>query len=259
MKTLKSLLFLILIGFGINSCKKDDKDPTPAPDPVQPTPYYVNMTDAPGPYTAVYVDLQSVEITGNGSTVVLNTTPGIYNLLNFSNGVDTLIASGSLSINKVEQIRLILGPNNTVVKNGITYPLSTPSAQQSGLKLQVHQDLQPGVAYYVLLDFDANSSIVEQGNGSYSLKPVIRTIETALSGAIKGKISQAGVMASVTVTSGSNSYSTVVNANGEFLVAGLPPGTYSVIVLPLLPFNTVTLSNISVSTGVVTNVGVIVI
>ncbi|MES2679702.1 MAG: DUF4382 domain-containing protein [Bacteroidota bacterium] len=258
MKTLKSLLFLILIGFSVNSCKKD-KDPAPAPDPVKPTPYYVNMTDAPGPYSAVYVDIQNVEITGNGSTVVLNTTPGIYNLLNFSNGVDTLIASGSLTVNKVEQIRLILGPNNSVVKNGITYPLSTPSAQQSGLKLQVHQDLQPGVAYYVLLDFDANSSIVDQGNGSYSLKPVIRTIQSALSGSIKGIISQPGVIASVTATSGSLSYSTVVNANGEFLLAGLPPGTYSLTINPLAPFNTVTLNNVSVSTGVVTNVGVVVI
>jgi hypothetical protein len=54
-----------------------------------------------------------------------------------------------------------------------------PSAEQSGLKLQVNQTLQEGIMYHVLLDFDANKSIVKLGNGGYKLKPVIRTVETA--------------------------------------------------------------------------------
>jgi hypothetical protein len=42
-----------------------------------------------------------------------------------------------------------------------------------------------GIMYHVLLDFDANKSIVKLGNGGYKLKPVIRTVESAISGAIK--------------------------------------------------------------------------
>lgn len=255
MKSLKTILCLLSLLVVISACKKDKEE---APESVAPTPYYLSMTDAPAAYLAVNIDLQAVEITGNGVTTTLNVNPGIYNLLDFANGVDTLIATGSLTVDKVQQIRLILGPNNTIVTSaGITYPLKTPSAQQSGLKLQVHQDLQAGVAYYVLLDFDAAQSIVEHGNGDYSLKPVIRTIEAALSGSIKGKVSQPGVLTTVTATSGSQSYSTVVNANGEFIISGLPPGTYTLSVNPVLPFNSVTLNNISVTTGVTTNVGVI--
>jgi hypothetical protein len=256
MKTLKFLTSFVLLSFVFNSCKKDPIT-APPPSTPAPTPYYVRMTDAPGPYSAVYIDLQNVEINGSGGTVMLNVNPGIYNLLNFANGADTLIASGLLTMDKVEQIRLILGPNNSVVTGGTTYPLSTPSAQQSGLKLQVHQTLQAGVAYYVLLDFDANKSIVTEGNGSYSLKPVIRTIETALSGSIKGKINPPGVLATITVTSGSLSYSGVAGPNGDFIIAGLPPGTYSLTVTPASPFNTVTVNNITVTTGVTTNVGVL--
>jgi len=227
----------------VTSCKKD----------AAKSPYHIRMTDAPGPYTAVNIDLLSVEITGSGGeAVTLNTQAGIYNLLNFSNGLDTLIATGDLDFTSVEQIRLILGPNNTIVVDGVTYPLSTPSAEQSGLKLQVHQTLEPGVAYSVLLDFDANESIVEEGNGTYKLKPVIRTVETALSGSIRGTVLPAGILASVSATSNGINYTSVVNVQGSFVIQGLPAGTYSFTVTPASPLQAVTLNNVIVTVGVST-------
>ncbi len=247
MKTIIGILCAITLGFTMNSCKKNDSKSS--------YPVAIRMTDAPGPYNAVFIDLQAVEITGSGgSTVMLNAHPGIYNLLNFTNGLDTLIASGTLENATVQQIRLILGPNNTVVVNNISYPLSTPSADQSGLKLQVHQTLQAGVLYSVLLDFDANKSIVETGAGAYKLKPVIRTIEAPISGSIRGKIAPAGTLAFVTATSATSlTYSTNVAATGDFLLMGLPAGTYSITVTPLLPLLPVTISNITVTTGVTAN------
>lgn len=252
MKTLNLLLTAFVLALVVFSCKKE-KNMVPE---TTPTPYRIRMTDAPAAYSAVNIDLQSVVITGNnGNSVTLNTNAGIYNLLNFSNGLDTLIATGNLLLSKVQQIRLILGPNNSIVDGGVTYPLLTPSAQQSGLKLQVHHELQPGVAYEVLLDFDATQSIVKEGNGTYSLKPVIRTVETALSGSIKGTIVPPGVFATVTATSGGVSYSTIVNANGEFLLAGLPPGTYTLNITPVAPYTVVNLTNVVVSIGLTTDVG----
>jgi hypothetical protein len=219
--------------------------------------YNVKMTDGPGPYSAVNIDLRGVEITGNGgSTVLLNTNSRIYNLLNFSNGVDTLIATGGLEMSSVEQIRLILGDSNTIVVNNQTYPLSTPSADQSGLKLQVHQTLEAGVAYNVLLDFDATKSIVEQGNGQYKLKPVIRTIETATSGAIKGSILPKDVNVIIEViASNSNSYTTVTNSDGKFIVQGLPPGSYTVSITPVPPLIVVIKNNVNVTIGSTTDIG----
>lgn len=252
MKKLKIILSLIVFGFLINSCNNDDTKSS--------YPYSVKMTDAPGPYDAVNVDIQGVEVTGEtGETFSLNVVPGIYNLLDFSNGVSTLIATDTLEIAKVEQIRLILGTNNTVVLNNVTYPLSTPSADQSGLKLQVHQTLQAGILYSVLLDFDANKSIVDLGNGSYKLKPVIRTIEAAISGTIKGKLSVAGTMAVVQANSSTLSYATNVNANGEFMIMGLPPGIYSVTITPALPLLAVTKTNITVTAGITTDIGIVVL
>jgi hypothetical protein len=220
------------------------------------------MTDAPGPYDEVNVDILGVEITGDaGQTVSLNVRKGIYNLLDFSNGVSTLIATDSLEISKVEQIRLILGTENTVKINNVSYPLSTPSADQTGLKLQVHQTLEQGILYSVLLDFDANKSIVSTGNGAYKLKPVIRTIEAAISGSIKGKVTPTGSIAVVTAVDAvtNSSYSTNVNTSGEFLIMGLPAGTYNVTITPVLPLAPVTKTTIVVTTGNTTDLGTIIL
>jgi len=51
-----SIFLLGLVMLTINACKKDSVTST--------SPYNIRMTDAPGPYTAVYIDLQGVEITG---------------------------------------------------------------------------------------------------------------------------------------------------------------------------------------------------
>jgi len=88
---------------------------------------------------------------------------------------------------------------------------------------------------------------------------VIRTIETALSSSINGKISQPGVLITITATWGSMSYSTVANVNGEFTISWLPPGSYTLTINPLAPFNASTVNNITVAVGAATNVGVITI
>lgn len=253
MKKINLILSFIMLGFIMNSCSNSSNDSTKTAYPVA-----IKMTDAPGPYDKVMIDLQGVEVTGSdGQTVSLNVKKGIYNLLDFSNGVSTLIATDTLKISTVEQIRLILGTNNTVMVNNVSYPLSTPSAEQTGLKLQMHQTMQEGVLYNILLDFDANKSIVDLGNGGYKLKPVIRTVDTAMGGSIKGNISPMG-LAVVTVVDASNttlSYSTNVNAMGNFLVVGIPSGTYTVTVTPALPLLPFIKSNVAVTTGVTTNMG----
>lgn len=218
--------------------------------------YKVRMTDAPGPFDEVNIDLQAVEVTGNDNhTVTLNTTAGIYNLLDFSNGTSALIATSNLDDANVKQIRLILGPNNTVVVNGVSYPLSTPSAEQSGLKLQVNQTLNADIDNEILLDFDAHSSIVQTGNGTYKLKPVVRTVVTAISGNIKGTITPVGI-AVVTATSSANvEYTSSVNTAGQFQISGLPPGTYTLTITPELPLLPVIQTDVVVTAGATTNVG----
>ncbi|KMQ70126.1 DUF4382 domain-containing protein [Chryseobacterium koreense] len=190
----------------------------------------VKLTDAPALYDAVNIDIQKVEFTTNNGTTTFNAVnPGVYNLLNFRNGMDVLLSQAILPVGNVSQMRLILGNNNSVVVNGVTYPLDTPSAQQSGLKLNWNQTLSPNGAYNVWIDFDAGRSIVKTGNGSYKLKPVLRAFSEATDGQIKGYVQPQAANAMVHVIKAADTIATALpNADGFFMFRGLPANTYNV-------------------------------
>lgn len=223
---------------------------------------HVRLTDAPADYDAVNVDIQRVEVNAsdteeNGWVALTNVRPGIYNLLKLTSGIDTLLASGILPTGKLSQIRLVLGQNNSVVMNGETHKLSTPSAQQSGLKLNIHQTLENGIQYTVLLDFDAARSVIKAGNsGKYNLKPVIRTILSAQNGAIRGEITPSQMTSTVYAISGTDTVSTYAN-EGVFLLKGLASGKYKVIIQSGDSYQEKTVENVSVQIGKVTQLGAI--
>ena len=246
MKKVKILALIVTIAAVWMACKKDNAGTTPV---------IVRLTDAPGNFQQVNVDITGVEFKVNNDAIVnLNVVPGVYNLLDYVNGLDVLIASADVPSGKLSQIRLILGTNNTVKVDDVVCPLSTPSAMQSGLKLNVNSTLTPGVEYSLLLDFDAKQSIVLTGNGVYQLKPVIKVVDEAISGSISGRVvTTLALPASITATDGTNTYSTSTAANGGFLLRGVAARTYTVTVTPTIPLNSgytiKTFNNVSVTVG----------
>ncbi|MEJ7767611.1 MAG: DUF4382 domain-containing protein [Chitinophagaceae bacterium] len=136
----------------------------------------IRMTDAPFDAQEVNVEIKEVRVNFASDTlswVSLPTNAKVYNLLGLQNGVDTLLATGSIPTGTVQQLRLVLGINNSIKINNITYPLSVASADESGLKIKVSKELKASLEK-ILIDFDANLSIIQTGNGTYKLKPVIK-------------------------------------------------------------------------------------
>lgn len=135
----------------------------------------INLTDAPGEYDQVNVDVEQVRVQLSDSTWRdLNTNAGIYDLLVLQNGVDTVIVSDSLSQGVfITQLRLILGDDNTVMVDSTLYPLKVPSGSQSGFKVFFHQAVSSD-SLNITLDFDAEKSVHElDSKGEYILKPVL--------------------------------------------------------------------------------------
>lgn len=188
----------------------------------------IHLTDSPGNYDEVNIDVQKVEIHSDqeGWLVLDPIVPGVYNLLEFSNGLDTLLCEADLPAGNISQIRLVLGPNNSVVVDGTTYPLATPSAQQSGLKFNLHQELAPNGSYNIWIDFDAGRSVVKHGNGDYSLKPVVRAYSELTDGRIKGTVLPDEANAIVYAINNLDTLSAIPDASGRFMFCGLPEATY---------------------------------
>jgi hypothetical protein len=135
----------------------------------------INLTDAPLDAEEVNIDLLAVRVNfSNDSSgwTDLTANPGIYNLLALQNGLDTLVATGTVPAGNLKEIRLVLGSNNSIKVNGQVYPLTIPSGSESGLKIKVNKRLSAPFDS-LLVDFDAALSIHEEGTGNYKLRPVL--------------------------------------------------------------------------------------
>ena len=253
----KVSLFLVsalVLMAGFMACEKNDK----TSDGTARMQLY--LTDDPAQYEKVLIDVQKIEIHSDvdGWLSFNILKPGVYNLLDFTNGLDTLIADITLPAGKISQMRLILGNNNSVVIDGVSHPLATPSAQQSGLKFNIHQDLQVNGSYRVWIDFDAARSIVVQGNGNYSLKPVIKTYTELTDGRIKGIVLPLTARPVVYAINNTDTSAAIPNAAGFYLFSGLPEGTYKIWIDgdATAGFNDAVIENVTVRFGVVTDVGI---
>jgi len=219
----------------------------------------VSMTDAPGDYDAVYVDVTDVMINADatvdgdaGWKSLSGVKTGVYDLLELTGGVSQLLADTDVPAGYLGQIRLVLGDNNNVVIDGETQPLSTPSAQQSGLKIKVNQDLAAGETYNFLLDFDVDKSVVKAGSsGGFMLKPVIRVSNGVESGSIKGSVHPTTFQSVVQVQNATTTVSAYTDVAGNFELKGVPAGIYQLKVTPSIAsgLTVKTMNDVEVKTG----------
>ena len=237
------------------------------------------MTDAPAcGYDHVYVTVNKIRVhqsaAADGTELLgwreLSIPTQRIDLLSLTNGVLQELGSMPLPVGNYQQLRLVLADNpanpstanplaNALVLSGSTteIPLTTPSAQQSGFKLQARFDVQSGQVADMVLDFDACRSIVKAGaSGRYNLKPVVAVIPR-LTTAIEGYVDPAlasGVVVS-TRDPDDNLRATVPHpVTGKFTLAYLPANSNYTVVVAGQNLTTAAITNVAVSlaTGVTT-------
>lgn len=222
-----SLLLLILLSlFAFYSCNTSGDN--------SPSTLNISLVDSPGDYDEVNIEIDSVQVKfqDNEWTSLEDFKPGIFNVLEYTAGHELFVTSQQMPSTMLTQIRLMLGTDNSIVVNGDKHKLVTPGGTESGYKIIVNQALDPGKDVQMVIDFDASSSIRES-SGLYILRPVIRAYNKSNTGSISGKILPDNLSISVQVYNNGIIASTFAPKGiSDFVVSGLPAGTYQVIFDP---------------------------
>jgi len=237
----------------------------------------VSMTDAPScGYDAVYVTVDKVRVHqgsdaadgASGWVDIPLARPQRVDLLTLTNGVLFPLGETPLPAGTYRQMRLVLADNTQAAPlansvkptGGAETPLDTPSAQQSGLKLNMNVDVPAGQVVDVVLDFDACKSVVRRGNsGRYNLKPVITVIPVVNSGGqrVEGwvDLTAAGSGTLVSLQSqGVPVKASIPDSLGRFVLFPVPAGSYDLVVSA--PNRaTAVLTGVPVAATTVTSVG----
>lgn len=242
MKTLLSVFCLSMLVLLAASCDMNDE---PNTDQARVN---FHLVDAPGEYDEVWIEVLAirVKVDHDGSEMnddddtweeIVFDGPEQINLLDLTGGTSLMLGSEDFHEGEIDQIRLMLGENNYLMKDGNRIELKTPSAQQSGLKIKIDQEIEGGHTYDLVIDFDAAKSIVTAGNsGNVILKPVLRAY-LDISQGIEGQVFPLEAQPiQVTITGEGTEVNTFAAPDGSYSILGLAPGTYSITLTPADPY-----------------------
>lgn len=202
----------------------------------------VGLTDKQSDeFQQVVVSIREIRVVPAGMENAADDDPGLPVIATFAtpHTVDILtlrfqqdiLGTVVLPAGIYNQVRLILAPNPpgqgadpvnylTLKSDPATkIPLTTPSAQQSGLKVLGKFEVKPGVINAILLDFDPNTAIVSRGNGAFNLKPTgIRIVQS--SGPLAGFGSLSGTVVATFKDFSSATVSVVPQGESSAVAAG---------------------------------------
>ncbi len=213
----------------------------------------LSITDAPAcGYDAVHLTIGKVRVhkaasAGDGDagwSEVLLAPARRFDLLTLTNGVLEELGQTALPAGKYTQMRLVLAANGgtTPLANSVTptggaeTALTTPSAQQSGIKLKVDIDIAPDQVADFAIDFDACKSVVKRGNsGQYNLKPVVAVIPIVSSAGLRvvGYVDPSLANGATNVSVQLNGVpvkATAPDLTGRFVLYPVPAGAYELVV-----------------------------
>lgn len=223
------------------SCQKDlsgGKNSTDSPHTAR-----IYLTDHQTPvFDSVFIDIRGLEVKleddtlPNDGWVSLAIRPGIYNILRFRNGIDTLFGTGTLPNARIRKIRLTLGTQNSAMQNGQSYPLRVKDEDREVVaNIESHHFEINNGQVLLWIDFDAGNSIQLDNSGSgsgngYRLKSHIKIFSRSQSGRIEGRVLPRAADPIVKAVIGSDTATAIPEDDGEFKIVGLRAGTYQLII-----------------------------
>lgn len=247
-----------ILSLFLYACQKDVSGNNS--DPSKPHAIRIYLTDHQTPvFDSVFVDIQALEVKleddtlPNDGWVSLAIRPGVYNILRFRNGIDTLFGTGSLPNARVKKVKLITGDRNSVMKDGQSFPLRVKDEDREVIANLDNSNFEINNGQVLFwIDFDAGNSIQIDNSGSgnhngYRLKSHIKIFTRSRSGAIEGKVLPREADPIIKAVIGSDTATAIPDDDdGEFKIVGLNAGTYTVIIDGQNGYRDTTIANVVV-------------
>ena len=240
MKTTKKVTSILVMLAIMISCQK------PVKDQLAGTGFKIFLTDHQSlVFDKVLLDIQKLEIKVEdggvdslGGWFDLNITPGVFDILRFRNGIDTVFAIGNIPTGrKLQKIRMTLGQNNSVEKDGKSFPLRIKDKENEVIaKLDdTNVEFTAPDQFMFWIDFDAGRSIQIDNSGSgngngFRLRPQIRIFTRNRSGSIEGRVVPAEAQPIILAINGTDTTTAKPEREGEFKIVGLKAGNYSLLI-----------------------------
>lgn len=199
----------------------------------------VRLTDAPGDYDAVNITFSEVSAHIDGEWIVVRDETTTVNLLEWNNGNSLVLGTAEVPAGQYTQIRLKIVDAEVVV-DGQAVSMFVPSGAQTGLKLLIDFTVSAGSTFELMIDFDANRSVVTTGPPQnpmgYILKPTVRVEPVAITGSLSGIVSNPeNAPLAYALANGDTVTTSVVDvSSGNFMLAFLPEDTYTVSIVDTL-------------------------
>lgn len=204
--------------------------------------------DRPGNYDHDGDDHQKGRKDEYGQWQELSFRAGSYDLLTLRNGVDTLLATGTVT-GTIRKIRLTVA-SVRVVKNGVTYPVELKLDQNNYIYIHVRKEhmRDSNGTKKLWLDFDVARSIKEV-NGTFYLLPVLKPFHDLTSGQVSGTILPLDAKAIVKFYNNTDTAMAIPGREGRYKIRAMNEGVYNVLVTSANGYKDAILTNITVAKG----------
>ena len=278
--TKKTFLVLGIVALSLSAillaCKKET---SPVNNPNSAKQLSLYLTDDPCQFDSLFIDIRTVEVKIDtskehmeddhfgdndddrendnkdhdrfGKWITLTFNAGIYNVLRLRNGIDTSLGTANLPKGAIRKIRLTLGTNNSLVKDGVVSPLSMLAGNNNFVYVKIHKEHEDEINEKhsaMWLDFDVCESI-KLIDGHYYLKPVIKPFGMKNFARIEGKVFPAAANAFVRVYNSNESATASPEKDGEYKVRGLHEGMYNITFQGSNGYKDTTITNIQLLKG----------
>jgi hypothetical protein len=241
MKNLRTIVMAgLMVSAILGACRKDQMDRAANTASNEPNSMTVRLTDNPGDYLGLKMEIVRVDAYLEGSGwVTLSEDAQVVDVVRLTNGNTATIAfKNELQAGNYTKLKLVFGTENKITVmvdaqdgSGLRIAQETTIAYVGEKEVIVEIDAQVNASTgaEVLVDFDVARSVVTSLKG-YVVTPVItwiRDVKTAVTGDVNGAIS-----AAIILTNGKDTVSAYTDIEGKFYLRGMQSGVYDLVIYP---------------------------